>query len=114
MRSFRGYRYEKIPYLLVPWIYRYGKILGRTFKLTDYISLDDIIDEIHYRLPYGDKRKVVKLEYRSPSIDNEGNIIYNNFELKNREDVLAMWRTNFDSEENIPLELEATVRRTIE
>ncbi|XP_058732910.1 uncharacterized protein LOC131604491 [Vicia villosa] len=86
-----------------------GKTFGRTLKLNDYTLLDDIIDEVHYPLPYGDKRKIVKLKYRSLSVDNEGKVVYNNFELKNREDVLTMWRTYFDFEEKIPLKLVATI-----
>src|SRR4051812_23791953 len=72
--------------------YSDGETPGRTIKLNDYTSLDDIIDEIHYCLPYGDKQKIVKLEYRSLSVDNEGNVVYSNFELKNREDVTNIFR----------------------
>ncbi|XP_058766241.1 uncharacterized protein LOC131639802 [Vicia villosa] len=93
--------------------YSDDKTPGRTFKLNDYTLLDDIIDEIHYRLPYRDKRKVVKLEYRSPSVDNKGDIVYNNFELKNRENVSSMCRTYLEFEEEISLELVATVQRTV-
>lgn len=59
-----------------------GSTPRRTFKLTDFISLEDIKDEIHYLLPYEDKRRIVKLEYRSLSIDNRGKIEFNKFELK--------------------------------
>ena len=91
-----------------------GKTPRRTFKLNDLTLLDDIKDEIHYLLPYGDKRKVVKLEYRSPSVDNEGNVVFNKVELKNQDDVMAMWRTFFGFEEKYPLGFEATVRRTVD
>lgn len=65
------------------------------FKLTDFISLKDIKDEIHYLLPYRDKRRIVKLEYHSPSIDNEGKIEFNKFKLKTQVDVRVMWDTYF-------------------
>lgn len=32
-----------------------------TVKLTDFTSLEDIKYEIHYLLPYGDNRNIVKL-----------------------------------------------------
>ena len=36
---------------------------------------------------------MVKLEYRSPSVDTEGNIKFTPFELKNDEDLEVMWAT---------------------
>ena len=45
---------------------------GRTIKLIDFTSFEDIKDEINYVLPYGDNHNIVKLEHRSLSIGNEG------------------------------------------
>ncbi|XP_050885549.1 uncharacterized protein LOC127091071 [Lathyrus oleraceus] len=84
----------------------------RMFKLIDFTSLEDIKDEIHYLLPYRDNRKIVKLEYRSPSIGNRGNIEFNKFELKTQAGVRAMWNTFFRFEIKVLLELEATISRS--
>lgn len=48
--------------------------------------------EIHIA-PYGHNRKIVKLEYRSPSIENEEKTEFNNFELKTGAGVSAIWNT---------------------
>lgn len=56
----------------------------------------------------------MKLEYRSSSIDNEGKIEFNKFELKMQADVRAMWNTYFRFETKIPLELEVTLQRSVE
>ncbi|KAI5409230.1 hypothetical protein KIW84_054869 [Lathyrus oleraceus] len=87
--------------------------LGCTFKLTDFTFLEDIKEEIHYLLPYGDNRKIVKLENHSPSIDNIGNIEFNKFELKTQSDVRTMWNTYFRFETKVLLELETTISRSI-
>ena len=85
-----------------------------TFKLTNSTSLEDIKDEIHYLLPYRDKQRIVKLEYRSPSIDNEGKIELNKFKLKTQANVRAMWDTYFCFKTKIPLKLEAMLQRSVE
>ncbi|CAL5191721.1 unnamed protein product [Lathyrus oleraceus] len=86
----------------------------RTFKLNEFTSLDDIKDEIHYLLPYGDNRKIVKLEYLSLSIDNRGKIEFRKFELKTQADVRAMWNTFFYFKIKVLLELEAMILRSVE
>lgn len=46
-------------------------------------------------LPYFDNKKIVKLEYRSSSIDKEGNIEFDNFEMKTGAYLRAMLNTFF-------------------
>lgn len=87
--------------------------LGRTFKLKDFTSLNDIKDEIHYLLPYRDNRKIKKIEYRSPSFGNREKIEFSKFELKTQADVWAMWNTFFRFETKISFELEARISRSI-
>lgn len=41
--------------------------------------------------PLPESRRVIKLEYRSSSLDNEGKIQFTNFELKTNEDLQVMW-----------------------
>lgn len=45
---------------------------GRTIKLIGFTSFEDIKDKINYVLPYRDNHNIVKLEYHSLSIGNEG------------------------------------------
>lgn len=92
-------------------IFFYNATPGRNFKLTEYTSLADIKDEIHYFLSYGDNRRIVKLEYRSPSINNEEKIEFNNFEPKIN--VRAMWNIFFYFEIKIPLKLKAKIPRLV-
>ena len=84
------------------------------FKLNEYTSLADIKYKIHRLLPYGDNRRIVKLDHRSLSIDNRWKIEFNNFELKTDADIRAMWNTYFRFETKVPLELEATLQRSVE
>lgn len=83
----------------------------QNFKLTEYISLVDIKDEIHHLLPYGDNRRIVKLGYRSSSIDNRGKIEFNNFEFKKDADVRVVWNTYFHFKTKVSLELQAKISR---
>lgn len=55
----------------------------------------------------------MKLEYRSPSIDNGGNIEFDNFELKTDADVTTIWNNFFHFEIKLTLELEAMISRSI-
>lgn len=44
-------------------------------------------------LGYPDNKRIVKLYYRSPLIDNEGDIQFKMFELKTNVDLMIMWST---------------------
>lgn len=65
-------------------------------------------------MPYGDNPRIVKLEYRSPSIYNRENIEFNNFELKTDADVRALLNTFFRFETKIILELKVTIPRLVD
>ena len=56
----------------------------------------------------------MKFEYHSSSIDNRGKIEFNDFELKTDVDVRAMRNTFFRFETKVPLELKATISRSVE
>lgn len=56
----------------------------------------------------------MKLEYRSPSIDNGGKSELKKFELKTQVDVRVMWNTYFRFETKVLLKLEATVQISVE
>lgn len=56
------------------------------FKFNEYTPLVDLKYILHNLLSYRDNRKIMKVEYRSPSINNEWNIKFINFELKTNAD----------------------------
>lgn len=49
-----------------------------------------IVDNLLY---YLDNQSLVKIEYHSPLIDNQGKIEFNKFELKSYEDLWVMYNT---------------------
>ena len=55
---------------------------------TPYVELITILNSL---LQYPENRKVVKLEYRSPSLDTEGKVKFTPFELKNDDNLEVMW-----------------------
>ncbi|XP_050916349.1 protein FAR1-RELATED SEQUENCE 6-like [Lathyrus oleraceus] len=70
----------------------------REAKRADNIGSDSakyLKYEVNYLLPYRDNKKIVKFKYRSPSIDNEWKIEFNNFELKTGADVRVIWNICF-------------------
>lgn len=52
---------------------------------------------------------MVKIEYRSPSIDNQGKLKFNNFELKIDEDLKIMLNTYHRYETKCQIEVDAIV-----
>lgn len=84
------------------------------FKFTMYTPFDDLKFILEELLSYDDNQKIVKLEYRSPSADNEGNIEFNNFEFKTTKDVRALRNIFFHYENNFLIELDAKIERFVE
>lgn len=56
---------------------------------------------------------VIKIEYGSPWIDNEGNVKLKNFELKTNEDLRVMWNTFDRYEKKGLIEVDVTVVRSL-
>ena len=89
--------------------------LYRGERLSSPISPPSKISKMKSTISYlTDNRRIVKLEYRTSSIDNGGKIEFNKFELKTQADVRAMWNTYFRFETKVLLELEATISRSVE
>src|ERR1051325_9692520 len=91
-----------------------GDIPSHEFKITVYTSIEEVRETLQELVPYGDGRKVEKIEYCSPSIDNEGNRHFMSRELKNGNDLRAMWSTYQSFQEKVSIELEATLPRTVD
>src|ERR1043165_3712754 len=59
-------------------------------RLSQNTPYDELITTLHSLLQYPDNRKVVKLEYHSPSLDAEGKVKFTLFQLKNDDDLEVM------------------------
>lgn len=55
---------------------------------------------------------VVKLEFRSPSIDNEGKIQFTMLKLKTNGDLKVMWSTFYRYSIKGSIEMDATIQRS--
>lgn len=84
------------------------------FKFNEYISFPDLKYILHNFLPYSDNKKLVKFEYRSPSIDNKGKIEFINFEQKTGAYLKAMWNTFFCYKMKVPIEVDTMISRSID
>src|SRR3954471_4247779 len=65
------------------------------FRFSRDTPFAELIPSLNTLLRYPENRKVVKLEYRSPSLNDEGHIKFTPFEIKNDEDLAVLW-TTFD------------------
>lgn len=63
---------------------------------------------------YPDNRSVVKLYYHSPSIENEGKIHFNKFELKRNEILTVMWSIFHRYKTKTLIEVDAKIVRSTE
>ncbi|XP_058777018.1 uncharacterized protein LOC131651371 [Vicia villosa] len=89
-----------------------GATPSREFKFTTLTPIEDVREILQELLPYNDNRKVVKIEYRSPSVDKDGKLVFINYELKNDVDMQAMWNTFTNFEEKVLIEVNATISRS--
>ena len=55
---------------------------------------------------------MVKLKYRSPSLDTEGNLKFTSFELNNDDDLEVMWSTFQRYSSKGPIEVDAKLQRS--
>lgn len=78
------------------------------------ITLVVLISKLDNLLPNTDNRNVVKIEFRAPSIDIEGKVKYNNFDLKTDEDLKVRWRTYRYRLTKGPIEFDATIVKFVD
>lgn len=79
------------------------------FRVTDDTPLADQISKLNTLLRYIENQRVVKLEYRSPSLDSEKT----NFEQKTDEDLQIMWNTFYHYASKGPIEVDAKIERSV-
>ncbi|XP_058776951.1 uncharacterized protein LOC131651300 [Vicia villosa] len=91
-----------------------GATPSRKFKLTTYTPIEEVCVILHEFVPYSDNLKIVKIEYRMPSVDKDGKLVLINHELKNDADMRGMWNTYTSFEEKVLIELDATISRSVD
>src|SRR3954464_1203612 len=72
----------------------------------------ELITSLNTLLQYPENQKVVKLEYRSPSLNDEGDIEFTPFKIKNDEDLAVLWTTFDRFSSKGPIELDAKLQRS--
>lgn len=99
--------------LHVTYVYFNGAKSSIEFKFNDYNIFIDMKYILQNLLTYGDNRKIVKLEYYSPWIENKRKTEFRNFKLKMGAYVRATWNTFFHLETKVPIELDTTISRSV-
>lgn len=77
----------------ITFVYFNGTRSYFEIRVTKNTSLIDLKSKLEKFLHHIDNRIVAKIEYRSPKVDNEGKINFNNLELKTDANVSVMWIT---------------------
>lgn len=81
------------------------------FRFIEDTTLDVLKIKLDNLLYHTDKRKVVKIEYNFPSIDNEEKIWFSKVKLKTNED---MWTTYHRYETKGSIEMDVTIVSSID
>src|SRR4051812_46835972 len=82
------------------------------FRFSRDTPFADLITSLNTLLQYPENLKVVKFEYRSPSLNDDEDVEFTPFEIKNDEDLAVLWTTfdRFSSKGSI--ELDAKLQRS--
>ena len=98
----------------VRFVYFNGVKVSLEFKVTEHTSLVDLKYILENLFEYSNNRKVVKLKYSSPSIDNDRKIQRNSLKLKTNEDLRVMWSIFhcFETKGMIPIEVDMKIVRS--
>ncbi|MCI20009.1 hypothetical protein A2U01_0041169, partial [Trifolium medium] len=73
------------------------------------------LNEINNRISFGDQRRVTDVEYRCPSgTTSDGTLLFTNVKLRNNDDVRTMFSVFSRYRENVPIEMNANLVRSVE
>ncbi|XP_058774717.1 uncharacterized protein LOC131648989 [Vicia villosa] len=89
-----------------------GYPMSFQFRFSHDTLFAKLISSLNSLLQYPENRKVVKLEYRSPSLDDEGDVQFTPFDVKNDEDLAVIWITFDRFSSKGPIELDAKLQRS--
>lgn len=83
------------------------------FRLVEETPLDVLKSKLNNLVHHTNNRKVVKIEYHSPLIDNKENISFNKFELKTNEDLKVMWNIYHRYKTKCLIEVDVTIATSV-
>ncbi|XP_058726385.1 uncharacterized protein LOC131597728 [Vicia villosa] len=92
--------------------FRSGYPISFQFRFSRDTPFAELIPTLNSLLQYPENRKVVKLEYRSPSLDDEGDVQLTPLEVKNDEDLAVLWSTFVRYYSKGLIELNAKLQRS--
>src|SRR4051812_24917148 len=84
-----------------------GEMSSLQFRFSEDTPLAELITILNFHLQYPENRKVVKLEYRSPSLNTEEKIKFTQFALKTNDNLKVMWSTFLRYSSKGPIEVDA-------
>ncbi|XP_058772016.1 uncharacterized protein LOC131645829 [Vicia villosa] len=99
-------------YPFLAFVYFNGVKPPLQFRFSEGTHLAELISILNSILQYPENRKVVKLEYRSPSSDPEGKVQFTQFVLKTIDDLKVMWRAFRQYSTKDPIEVDAKIQRS--
>src|SRR4051812_49163743 len=89
-----------------------GYPMSFQFRFSRDTPFADLITSLNTLLQYPENQKVVKLEYRSPSLNDDGDVEFTPFEVKNDEDLAVLWATFDRFSLKGPIESDAKLERS--
>ena len=102
-------------YLIKAEVYYNGRKPVVEFKLPDGSeSFATLKETLKGLLPNSENKRVTKIEFREDCIGTDGWMKYNLIELKNDEDVKAMWKSFLRRITKGLIELDAEIRRSVD
>ncbi|XP_058753434.1 uncharacterized protein LOC131626614 [Vicia villosa] len=81
------------------------------FRFSEDTHFTELITILNSLLQYPKIRKLVKLEYRSPSLETEGNVQFTQFALKKDDDLKVMFSTFCQYSTKGPIKVDAKIQR---
>ncbi|XP_058725795.1 uncharacterized protein LOC131597098 [Vicia villosa] len=82
------------------------------FRFSEDTLFTESSTALNSLLQYPENQKLVKLEYRSPSLDTEGNVQFTQFALMTDVDLKVMWSTFRQYSTKCPIEVDAKFQRS--
>ncbi|XP_058749009.1 uncharacterized protein LOC131621965 [Vicia villosa] len=89
-----------------------GYSMSLQFRFLHDTPFAELIPTLNSLLQFPENWKMVKLEYRSPSLDPEGKVKFTPFELKNDDDLEVMWTSYQQYSSKVSIELDAKLQRS--
>lgn len=99
-------------YWFITFVYFNDVLPPLQFRVTTDTLLVDLKSRMQNNLHYSDNRRVIKIEYYSPSLYNTWKMKFRKFELKMNEDLRIVWSTFHCYATKDPIEVNVTLARS--